>query len=222
MIGICQCGCGTEFNNVGSRGRPLKYLPEHRRVGQGISRRKNLPLPERKTCAKCLIEKDAKDFGVREEERFSGGTHSYLKSRCKACDSEEQRNRKTVGGLPKLTYKQKLRERKRNDIRFYISEKISQWRKITPGSDLTTDYLVELWNGQEGKCYYTGVQLIFNRYVGKILPDHISLDRKDPGLGYTKGNVVWCSYLSNSMKQNLTVEGFMDMIKTILARLEKK
>jgi hypothetical protein len=42
-----------------------------------------------------------------------------------------------------------------------------------------------------------------------------SVDRKDPRMGYTKGNIVWCCFSINSFKQNLTDYEFYEKIKQI-------
>lgn len=63
--------------------------------------------------------------------------------------------------------------------------------------------------------------MVFGWVNGKINSDTLSLDKLDPSKGYIKGNVVWCSYLINTMKQNMTEEQFYTFIEGIL-KFKKK
>jgi len=82
--------------------------------------------------------------------------------------------------------------------------------------NLDFDYLLKLWNDQNSLCYYTKIQMLRttreNNYQTWNTP---SIDRKNPDLGYTKGNVVWCISSVNSFKQSLTEEEFNNMTKSI-------
>lgn len=58
---------------------------------------------------------------------------------------------------------------------------------------------------QNGKCFYTGVDLICK--VGREKERGVlSIDRVDTTKGYVKGNVVFCTYRINSVKNDLTLE----------------
>jgi hypothetical protein len=83
--------------------------------------------------------------------------------------------------------------------------------------DLTSEYLNNLWNLQNKKCPYTGVNLILNTH-SKRNKDYrytASLDRIDSNLGYIKGNVQFVSLsinlMKNSMSQNMLLE-FLQII----------
>lgn len=68
--------------------------------------------------------------------------------------------------------------------------------------DLTYEFLIELYNKQGGKCFYTNEEFIFSkkhRYT-------ISLDRVRPKLGYTKNNVVFCLYKINLIKNDMEMD----------------
>jgi hypothetical protein len=89
---------------------------------------------------------------------------------------------------------------KKNGIEFNLDEK----------------FLLDLWNSQNGICYYSSLPM---KAEGKIKGfqgwQTPSLDRKTPSLGYVKGNVVWCCFAVNSFKQNLTTEEFFEKLKSI-------
>lgn len=110
------------------------------------------------------------------------------------------------------------RRQKKNlqlDVKYKLQMYIATWRKKTPGSDLTVDYLLNLWNTQDGKCYYTGKPMLWKS--AGIASESMSLDRLDPDKGYVQGNVVWCCLFVNVMKGHLTEQGFYGMMRHILA-----
>lgn len=89
----------------------------------------------------------------------------------------------------------RIRNRKR-----YKPEKVGD-------SDLTSDYLIKLWNKQNGLCSYTGVKLILPSYKNYKLTSSnykASLDRIDSTRGYIIGNVQFISHTMNNLKYNMT------------------
>jgi len=119
----------------------------------------------------------------------------------------------------------KWKAENRGTIEGFIYSNLSRWRKRSSvKSDLTFDYLMNLWNEQSGNCFYTKVPLdnispgttrkqltLCNRLMNSP-----SLDKLYPDKGYVIGNVVWCSYSINSMKWDRTIDEFLDTCKTIV------
>lgn len=81
--------------------------------------------------------------------------------------------------------------------------------------DLTPQYLKDLWDKQCGKCFYTGEPIELERGKGKW--KSASLDKLDPSKGYTQGNVVWTTRLTNTSKQERTLAEFIEFCKVIVA-----
>ena len=77
-------------------------------------------------------------------------------------------------------------------------------------SEVDLEYIVELWNKQNGKCYYTGLDMelktTLEKTETKTNKNIVSIDRKNSSLGYTKDNVVLCCWCVNNIKQDLTIE----------------
>lgn len=162
---------------------------------------------KRKCCSKCKQLKLLFCF------RFVS-SKNWTNSMCRECERAYHNtyNRKNK------QWKKEYRQKNKDNFRFFVQERISGWRsKPGPKSNLDVDYLVALWKNQNGKCHYTDEQLVFNRGAGKPLHDSASLDRLDPNEGYVKDNVVWCSYLTNTMKQNLTRDEFFEILKKIVS-----
>jgi hypothetical protein len=85
--------------------------------------------------------------------------------------------------------------------------------------NLTRDYIIKLWENQEGRCAYLGIELTLPNPKGhKVDPRYLaSMDRIDSNLGYIQGNVQFVSSCINQMKSTLSHEEtleFLDLIKT--------
>jgi hypothetical protein len=70
--------------------------------------------------------------------------------------------------------------------------------------NLPKDYLFELWQKQQGICFYTDeeIELLLGQGLRRNSP---SIDKLIPQRGYTVGNVVICTHRANSVKQDLTL-----------------
>lgn len=76
--------------------------------------------------------------------------------------------------------------------------------------NLDEEYLLDLLNKQEGRCYYSGIKL-----DSESLHSNPSLDRIDSNKGYIKGNVCICSSVVNKAKSDLTIDQFKEMITNL-------
>lgn len=84
--------------------------------------------------------------------------------------------------------------------------------------DITIDDLIEVWKNQNGKCPYTGYDLILpeNGNLKKIDIFHrASLDRIDSSKGYVKGNIQFVSTPINYLKSDKTDEEVRKFLKDI-------
>lgn len=76
---------------------------------------------------------------------------------------------------------------------------------------LTVDYLVKLWQDQDGKCYYTGLDLT----IRKKQRNTYSIDRIDSNKGYIDGNVCFCCASVNRMKMDKSLPEFLFLCNKI-------
>jgi hypothetical protein len=71
-------------------------------------------------------------------------------------------------------------------------------------------------------CYYCGDHKLSNslrhRSTGEIY-QYTGIDRIDPNKGYISGNVVSCCKTCNFMKRDLSLDDFLERIKTILSKM---
>lgn len=104
-------------------------------------------------------------------------------------------------------------------ITFYFKRHIGQYRaralKLDIAFDLDVEFLVTLYNNQKGLCFYTNKQMGWDN-KGKSKRNIMSLDRVDPDKGYTKGNVVLCTYQCNTFKSYMARQQFYDFCRLIL------
>jgi hypothetical protein len=95
------------------------------------------------------------------------------------------------------------------------ARKRSQKRRVPFNID--KDYLIDLFEKQNGRCYYSGLNLNMvkeDRLIND--PMKMSLDCIDPDRGYTIGNVVWCAYCVNVFKQKMSVNQMIDICGGII------
>lgn len=90
-----------------------------------------------------------------------------------------------------------------------------KWGAVKRGIhfDLTKDYLWDLYQNQDGKCYYTGIDVTLNTRNNKKTA---SLDRIDSSKGYVEGNVVWVHKDINLMKNVFSKEQFVNYCKLVV------
>lgn len=101
---------------------------------------------------------------------------------------------------------------------------LSQWigsatntarhRSIEP-SNLTTKYMVDLWNKQNGKCYYSGMEMLVHKYGTGRSYYSPSIDRIDCKRGYIQGNVVWCCWICNLGKSTLSYDEYIKICENV-------
>ena len=119
--------------------------------------------------------------------------YQHLHSACKKCLTQRSK---------KYLLNDMARKLLSNSKRSYST------RQNIDGYDLTKEYIQELLEKQEYKCYYTGVQL----KIGNKLTNP-TIDRIDSSKGYIKGNVVICTEIANVMKNDLSISEIKHQIK---------
>lgn len=86
-------------------------------------------------------------------------------------------------------------------------------------TDLTTEYLKEVWDKQNGICPYTNIKMEISRTSQdediKKTPTKASLDRIDPNKGYIVGNVEFVCYCINVAKNDFSKDQMINFINQI-------
>lgn len=95
-------------------------------------------------------------------------------------------------------------------------------KRAIPSSDLTTEYMVELWNNQKGKCYYSGIEMVPHVNGTGRSPYSPSIDRVVPSKGYVKGNVVWTCWACNAGKSIFSVEEYVSTCQAVVDNFKNR
>ncbi len=162
-----------------------------------------------KRCFKCSEWKDLSFFN--KSKNLSGG----VSKTCRSCYNKYDSVKKC-----ETNKKNRRRSSFNENFNLYIKLRLiaikSNSKKNNIDFNLDIDDLIDQWNLQNGLCYYSNLAMKsegrVNGFQGWQSP---SVDRKDPRMGYTKGNIVWCCFSINSFKQNLTDYEFYEKIKQI-------
>lgn len=80
-------------------------------------------------------------------------------------------------------------------------------------SEITLIDLKEIYDSQNGKCVYTGIEL--NILGFKKSESNASIDRRNSNFGYTKENTQWVYKPLNIMKNNFSEEEFIFVCKKV-------
>lgn len=82
--------------------------------------------------------------------------------------------------------------------------------------NITLDDLLEQWNKQDGKCFYSGVKLIHPiRIKDEGFIYMASLDRINSSIGYLVGNIQFISAAANMAKNKMSHEQMVEFCKLI-------
>lgn len=134
-----------------------------------------------KLCPRCKREKP------RTKEFFRRG-HGY----CRDCEKET--NLEYAYKSIETILQARLRAAKGRAI-----------KKKLPFS-IELNHLLSLWEKQQGKCFYTGLDMTYKHDNEKSLS--VSLDRIIPSKGYMPDNITLCCWRVNMIKGELTIKEF--------------
>lgn len=167
---------------------------------------------DQRCCNKCrtIFQGIAEHFHIKKH--FDNSTVFNVK--CKHCFNEINRTR-TI----------RYRQSPHDFIRARFASYVCRARKERIPCDITKEYLVEQWDRQRGRCFYTDEEIDFSFVTDSKVAPHLrtpSLDKLTPRLGYTIGNVVWCSYGINRMKNDLDYATFLKACRVVLETRENQ
>jgi dUTP pyrophosphatase len=83
--------------------------------------------------------------------------------------------------------------------------------------DLDYKFLMELYDKQKGKCYYSGLELNINK-SSEVEYNTMSVDRMNTKKGYTKNNIVLCLNSINMFKAHHDLDNIKKVFKAIMLK----
>ena len=168
---------------------------------------------------KCDICKEMLDVSVAVGRGKNSSKNNYKDSnkakRCKPCNTKLAREwrKKNPGYRGSGKYKAIPPEdrllvsaigQRRQDAK-------ARAKKRNQPCQVSKEYLYELFKKQGSNCALTGVTM----KVEKGAITCLSLDQKDPSLGYIEGNVQWVAWAANRAKGDMSLDVFVDMCKKV-------
>jgi hypothetical protein len=123
-------------------------------------------------------------------------------------------------------YKERINNWSNDSIEAFLSYRLTNLRnenktkKKKPFS-LTKEYLIDLYNKQNGLCFYSGINMTTIRGEG-FQRNQLSIDRIIPDKGYVEGNIVLCSRRINVIKNDLTLKELENWIPKWYEKIKKK
>lgn len=210
----CQILHITQLHSTGLSNREIgkKIDLHHRTVGYHLKKNglnpngvigKKLELvgENEAKCSRCEGIFSLQDWPMARE----GKKYPYRLSYCNACRKKQMYKR--LNDSPKSFMGDRF-----NKIRL---------RAIKEGTEftLTKEHLIDLYDLQEGKCFYSDIKLTLMTGKGR-LPTGISIDRVDNSKGYTNENIVLCTSRFNTIKSNLTMQEIEKYMPRIYKRIE--
>jgi hypothetical protein len=135
---------------------------------------------------------------IKSENKFQNGYYSQ----CIKCRSIYKRN---LESRTKETFLQQLLHTAKHN-----SKHRSKTREIAGTFDITLQDLLDIYNSQNGLCYYSKVKLNLN-----FKSDwQCSIERLNPDIGYIKENVALIALEFNTASQ-MSAEKFTELIKLL-------
>lgn len=181
-----------------------------RREFRNASRQHQCPVIEgnKKRCYRCSQWKDLSLFNASSR----CGTKAKL---CRECYNSHPSVKKSEADR-----RRRISKSLDNDLPLFIKTRTCKLKNNSKQKnipfDLDSDYLMQMWQNQDGKCYYSNLPMSSSMTTEGFQPwDSPSIDRKIPEAGYVKGNVVWTIFSVNSFKLSLTESQFREILAKI-------
>lgn len=155
-----------------------------------------------KKCSKCNIVKDENEFYKTQRG-----------NRCKGCIltvTKEYKRKKRLD--PEQRKKESIKQKERR-YRLWQNTLIHDSKHRKLDNELTVEFINELYEKQNGLCYWFKVPLIPSDT--KKHPQQPSIDRLDRNKGYTKDNVVLTCYSANIGRNETELSIWVDFLKKI-------
>lgn len=166
-------------------------------------------------CSNCNkeFEKEAKEYRRRIKK---GNNRFFCTSSCAAVKINTEIVRV---GNPQFLFADNRRDEYTPFRWFVLRAQYRGKRKKKYGSDVTVEYLKELWEKQKGICPFTGWKLSLPQDASKWdekSTQNASLDRIDNSIGYMKDNVRFISVMANLARQDFTDEQVIEFCKAVV------
>jgi dUTP pyrophosphatase len=191
--------CGKEFKRQCSK-RVDKFYTCSRKC-RGMLERRRIEVPC-KVCGKLVSYKKSKYIETKNHTCSPGCLSKIRRIKFSGNNNPLWKEKNEVNKLEKF-------------MRLKANAYKSRAKKKQIDFDLTYEFLVDLYNKQNKKCYYSGLELSLDNTHGYNI---ISLDRVDSTKGYTKDNVVFCLNCINLFKNQYEMSDIEKVFRAIIMK----
>ena len=157
-------------------------------------------------CTSCGEYMDESNFSKRSDLKHRNNRDYF----CRTCSTKRHEYNYARSKLSKIKCNSTIDGFLKNLLQHSKNRKKSRFND----RNIDFDYLLELYNNQNGLCKISGVPMTTIVGGGKI-QTNISLDRIDSSIGYVKGNIQLVCAIVNIMKSTLSMSEFMNWVNLI-------
>jgi hypothetical protein len=157
-------------------------------------------------CYKCSIYQPLENFDINHSNWY----REFKDRRCKKCKSEQ-------------TLKRKQNNRGKKDLNRLLLER---WHGLKDRAkknglivDFTWEFLLDIWNNQNGVCAISKIPMTFEMNNGRI-NTNVSVDRINSSKGYLQDNIQLVCMAVNQMKNDLEINELIYFCKQIIKNYE--
>lgn len=205
------------------------------KCGEKVKSRVNLSyLAQLTGCKKCAHNMKLEKY--KSENRFMNGKE--FPKKCVDCDIEldDENRSKTIDSYCvcvecQLKRRKKYRNKESTKLKnknYNLKRRETKWNHVLfslikrryPQTDLSPEYIKELWDKQNGLCFWFKIPMTITRK--SKYPSKPSVDRLDNSKPYTKDNCVLCCYSANIGRNINNVEAWMVFVNTIKEQVIKE
>lgn len=178
-----------------------RYLYENDRKPNGTTRKTFRQISgEEAVCNKCNLTLPLENYQMNK--RADGS--SYRFGYCYQCRIRQ--NNKNLNSDPKKILKDIYRRL------------VVRCKKQNISINIDFDYLLDLFDKQSMKCFYSNINMELIR-GGGYNAHSLTIDKVIPERGYIRGNIVLCTKRYNTVKNNLSLEEIKEHMPTWYIKL---
>jgi len=172
-------------------------------------------------CATCNKEHEIRLSDYKRKIK-AGQDKFYCSLKCSGkadYKNNPQKLDKNKGNISLLKGYEANRLDEYSPFKYSLNKAKSRSKERGEETDLTLEYLKEIYDKQDGLCAYTNIKMEIPRSSQdediKKSPTKLSLDRIHSEIGYIKGNVEFVCYCINVMKNDFSKQETLDFVKKI-------
>lgn len=209
---VCEC-CGKELEYITKNFRKYSYnkgngnLHSICRECEDNKKREKEWKDGKLLCHKCGKYLPIENFQTHKHYEY----RDHREARCRDCKTKQMKKARAF-------YDDKERLRKILRMRFYAARDRANKKNLP--FEITTEFLLDLWEKQDGKCAITNLPMTYINDNGRIYTN-VSIDQKEPNKGYTFENTQLVCMAVNQLKSDLSMNEMLLICEAVVNNASK-